>query len=227
MRAAFLLLVLVLAGAAQAQVARVPAPVAWWRLDGDGADAMGRHAAVVVGCGVDRHGRAGAAWPFGCGSGPLTAAHADALDFDLRQESYTLSLWVRGTSGRLARVVQKWDERAATPYAYSLQAGPDGLDAVVSDPPRVYVARVRGVWDGAWHHVAVRFDARTSDLDAFLDGAHVGRVRARVRRSTRNTAPLTLGGAEGVDRDFGGDLDDVRLWRRALTDAQIAALARS
>lgn len=205
-------------------------PVAWWRLDGDGADASGGHHARVVGteATTDRHGRPGGALAFDGRRSSLHTPSTPALDVDLRRESYTISLWVRATDGGVARLVQKWDEHAAHGYAYSLQTTPDGLDAVVYDPPTTHLVHVPGLWDGSWRHVAVRYDAEARILSAWRGGVLVDARTVHIRGTTRNDAPVVIGRAPPPveSRFFTGALDDVQIYRHALPDDAIRRLAR-
>lgn len=82
---------------------------------------------------------------------------------------------------------------------------------------------------GAWHHLAVRFDGVAGMAEVFVDG----------QRSEANwdvpfppgvgTAPTTgfhMGSFRGgSDRFFDGQLDEVGIWSRPLTDLEIAFLA--
>ena len=88
--------------------------------------------------------------------------------------------------------------------------------------------------DGAWHHLAVVVDdfdgiggANVAEARLYVDG-----VREVVSSSTSmaiNTAAGTtaLMGASphATNYNFAGDLDDVRVFPRALSDAEVAALA--
>ncbi len=80
--------------------------------------------------------------------------------------------------------------------------------------------------DGAWHHVAVAFDRAGGQAVSYVDGV---RVNARSIASlgtliTGNT--LTIGqdptGGYGVDGTF--DLDDLGIWRRALSDYEVLSI---
>jgi hypothetical protein len=78
------------------------------------------------------------------------------------------------------------------------------------------------VTDGAWHHVAIRWDGVAKHVT--VDGAGAGGLDPWVDSS----APLTL----GADWDFGspahgfiGELDDLRFYNRALSDLEVGELA--
>ena len=94
----------------------------------------------------------------------------------------------------------------------------------------VYSARAGklATWDqafpGGWHHVAaVR---RSGILKTFVDGAEAARTAASTRAplDTDNDRPLYIGA--GPHDCFCGSLSDLRLYRRALSRAEIGALAQ-
>lgn len=83
---------------------------------------------------------------------------------------------------------------------------------------------------GAWHHAAVVFD-RTAPSNGtvrlYLDGASVGSTT--VNWALNQSTPLRFGGHNsttfGQDRWFNGQLDDLALFRAALSASDIARLA--
>jgi hypothetical protein len=93
--------------------------------------------------------------------------------------------------------------------------------------------------DGAWHHLAVVHDPYARELRPYLDGAQTGGgasfanerrgdpphdpiVERSVRRALRT---VTLGGQVAPGSDVA--VDEVRVWDRALTEEEVAALARA
>jgi hypothetical protein len=78
---------------------------------------------------------------------------------------------------------------------------------------------------GQWHHVAYTFDGQTHVL--YADGARVG-SNGTLRLKNASTTEVFLGTYHPtlmpIER-FGGRIDDVRIYDRALGAAQIAALA--
>lgn len=106
-----------------------------------------------------------------------------------------------GSSGGLAFYV-----KGATGYAVSAQADP------------------HAVWNGAWHHVAGRYDGETVRL--FVDGAQVGSARIAPSAILYGlpSKNLRLGTYRGdCNLPFTGDIDTVRIWDLALTASEIAA----
>jgi hypothetical protein len=85
-----------------------------------------------------------------------------------------------------------------------------------------------GIWDDQWHHVAGTYDGAFVRL--YVDGAEVGSgtpASASIAYSTEDlTHDLFIGryGA-GCAYGFPGAVDEVRLWDRPLSAAEVAAHA--
>ena len=100
---------------------------------------------------------------------------------------------------------------------------------VSGDSYRVYNAEIGGptvdLSRNAWHHVVHVF--RTVDdlilVTAYVDGIEIGEFSAAA--STMDFSRLVLGNARsGQDRRWDGLLDEVAIWNRALTPAELGEL---
>jgi hypothetical protein len=75
---------------------------------------------------------------------------------------------------------------------------------------------------GAWQHVAFTYDGQ--DLRVYLDGRDV--AATAVNRSRQpGTMPLAIGRRQDAYNVFLGDIDEVRLYSRALAAAEVSARA--
>ena len=83
---------------------------------------------------------------------------------------------------------------------------------------------------GTWHHAAVRYNAATTTLDGLLDGS----PSATNTSGTRQTPSANgfaqywaFGAADGTNlgsgKYFNGQLDEIRIWNTAVSNAQIAS----
>jgi hypothetical protein len=130
------------------------------------------------------------------------------------RRAMTLEAWVRPAAARRrgwTPVIAAGPRRRP---AYALYAGP-GARALVRTRGRSRPAlatstrRVRG-----WTHLAATYDGRR--LAVYLDGARVARRAARGALAA-GRGPLRIGGS------FTGTIDEVRLYSRALSAAEIRA----
>ena len=80
------------------------------------------------------------------------------------------------------------------------------------------------VLDGAWHHAAASFDGQA--LRVYLDGRQIGHLARSGVISTDSQAPAFLGSSGGAGEHFQGGLDDLRIYRQALSADQVSALYR-
>ena len=79
---------------------------------------------------------------------------------------------------------------------------------------------------GEWHHIAVTHDAPTGDFDIFLNGRHAGSLRLGADGGLLFPPTyLNIGGHRGgTGRNWNGLIDEVAVWDRVLTRAEIASL---
>ncbi|MFK7961556.1 MAG: glycosyl hydrolase family 28-related protein [Phycisphaerales bacterium] len=102
---------------------------------------------------------------------------------------------------------------AGTPSFFA-EAGAGETDLVLDDG--------NPLADGGWHHLAASWDAGGwSDL--YVDGRRVDRARDLPATAFDFTAGLRLGRPNADARRFAGDLDDVVLYDRPLTQAEVIA----
>jgi hypothetical protein len=78
-----------------------------------------------------------------------------------------------------------------------------------------------------WQHVVAVVDGSAGTLAIYLDGVLQGRVSVSDGISP-GVATLYMGRWSTTDpaRLFAGSLDDISIWRRALTDGEVASLTR-
>ncbi|WP_019341548.1 DUF6701 domain-containing protein [Stutzerimonas stutzeri] len=148
----------------------------------------------------------------------VEVGHNDLLTL---RDSFTIGLWVKPrsfpTSG-LMSILSK-DEN----YEFHLNAngtvnwwwqttGPDATVQFNSD---------KALTKERWNHVVIRYTA--GDQRIYINGVESG--RAKFNGTPRaNTDPLQLGWDQIVGRYFDGELDELRIYDGALSDAEIAAL---
>jgi hypothetical protein len=201
-----------------------PDLVGWWRAghaSGDGlVDLSGKgHAARSTGGKptvetVD--GRAGTRLT-GADRG-LSAGTNGAFDVTA---DFTAALWVKlATNTGDATLLSKMDPDGDGGWAIVhgiRRVGGVGFVAA----PRVFVPTPLKATD-AWVHVAVTF--RHKEFLLYVDGKQIG-IRELEVVPPPAKAPLTLGASADGRSGMDGWLDDVRIYHRALSDAEVESLA--
>jgi len=76
--------------------------------------------------------------------------------------------------------------------------------------------------DGRWHHVAATYDG--THIRFFADGKQIGSQKVNGSIDTTGSNPAYVGSLNGTSEFFAGGIDDVRIYCRALSAAQIKAL---
>lgn len=181
------------------------------------------------------------------GATPISGRFSRSLRFDgvddlvsiphsttLEPTAVTVEGWVRsGTApGPFKHIVSQRSQLCEV-ASYGLYTGAGGLAFYISnggdDPGQLAISpqAPAAIWDGAWHHVAGTYDGTAVRL--YVDGAQVG-------TGTPATIPIgyglpsqigTLGAFGGgtCGLNWAGDLDEPRIWRRALSAEELAASA--
>jgi len=149
---------------------------------------------------------------------------------DLRLSSFTVATWFKTTGGWSDEgiMVNKGglgSESAGANQNYGLWfTSSDQLQAgfEVTGGSNRYITPSTNYLDNQWHHVVVTFDNPTNIIRLFVDGSQVGTLSTTSNPDNTGTQPLTIGENSqsplGPDA-FIGQLDEVGVWNRALSDA--------
>ena len=79
--------------------------------------------------------------------------------------------------------------------------------------------------DGSWHHVAGVFDTDTDTAYIYFDGT-LSNSRTETREvGDGGSKPIYIGSRGGTGNYFTGKIDDMRVYNRALSPREVAALA--
>lgn len=173
-------------------------------------------------------GAYGPANPSGTVAAFYPAAQGD-LDFDPRGDAFTISVWVRTTStGAYSTLFGKDGDPPAWPVQYRLWAVDPtstlqpiageqwGPQLGTSSPP---------INDGQWHLVTFvnRLDGATWRTRLYYDG---GATFAEFDTGAggRLPNPLRIGDTSVGGNPWNGQFDDLRIYRRALTQSEVGLL---
>lgn len=213
-------------------------------LDGSCADASGHgNGGVLQGKAVWVDGKSGKGLAFDGSGGHVEIPSAPALD-QVNQGSYTLSAWFKPADvppGKEAEnnasysILNKvgWHEglRYSNEKRFVFEhwlAGPK---------PEEPEWKGAGTWEaeyepGAWHHVAGVVDRAAGATRIYVNGELVnsGEWDANAKARDYGKATWKVGTAAPGSQQWAwpakGAIDDVRIYKRALTDAEVASLCK-
>jgi hypothetical protein len=149
----------------------------------------------------------------------------------LEPAAVTVESWVRGSAspGAFKHIISQGAYQCEV-ASYGLYTGAGGIAFYVSngsdDQVAVSPQAPPSIWDGAWHHVAGTYDGTAVRL--FVDGAEVGTGTAAaipIGYGLPNPAGQLGAFGGGCMLNWAGDLDEPRIWRRALSASELAASA--
>jgi Concanavalin A-like lectin/glucanases superfamily/Thrombospondin type 3 repeat len=156
---------------------------------------------------------------------------------DLEPPTVTVLAWINrlGSPGVLNYLVSKSSTDCETAASYALYTGGSlgsgGLYFYVYDGTAAHLSPDAGlgIWDGQWHAVAGTFDGATVRL--YVDGAEVGNgtPAASIEYDVIGPRDFTIGSypIRQCPGSYRGQIDEVRVYRRALNAAEVRQLANA
>jgi hypothetical protein len=182
------------------------------------ADASGNNNNGTLGAGVTRttQGRFGSALAFN-GTGYVSVPHSASLALTT---GMTLEAWVfpTGSPTSWATALMK---NVTGDAAYLLYAGSPNNAMVYVTPQGSASARVTNTAAlplNTWSHIAGTYDGTT--LRFYVNGVQIG-SRSVSGTLVTSSGPLTIGGNTVWGEFFQGQIDQVRIYNRALSPAEI------
>ncbi len=211
---------------------------AHYELDGSFSDVSGRyqHGRTLSGDPTFDTGQVGRGVTF---DGDTEVSFGNVGAFD-RADPFSLAVWVRGSRGKLPMsVFQKLDDeqnRRGYEIAFEdvslvgIQRWAARLTVTLaSDASNKLQVRTRErLRFGDWHHVALVYDGsgKAAGLHMYVNGKRASTevVRDTLAGPIKTDAPLRLG-SKRLGAPFSGQVDDLRLYNRALGPDQVEQLA--
>jgi Concanavalin A-like lectin/glucanases superfamily len=192
--------------------------------------------------------------PGGFGAGVFGAALTDTADsyvyatvrgmdspLNFGAQDFSWSLWARSTAACPGNAVFMGLENPDTglrPHLWlgctdSVVAGSLGNTFCTSrtdaENDCVQVPGKSRITDGAWHHLAiVKAGQRPGTVTTYVDGALQGQVPSSYASPLvfDDGVQLAIGAFSGGSYPAAGDFDEAAVWRRALSEVEVAALYR-
>jgi len=150
---------------------------------------------------------------------------------DMVTNDVSVSFWIKSSTTAVYWIFAK---AYASPY-WGLRTDSSGKIVAVfytGSGGEVNATSTTTISDGSWHHVAAVWD-RDANVKLYVDGKLEGINSILSAKDTdmSNTNPITLGANcdqyYTCGNYFTGQLDEVKVFHKALTDAQVAAQAKS
>jgi glucose/arabinose dehydrogenase/PKD repeat protein len=206
-----------------AEQTTVPGLVGAWGFDEasgtQATDASGRaNDGVISGATRTVSGRFGAALTFDGVNDWVTVADAASLDLT---NGMTLEAWVNPTAlGSAWRTAMLKEHGGSLAYALYAHDGAGHSAAYANSGSELGTTSPAAVPANAWTHLAATYDATT--LRLYVNGTQVA-TRAVTGALQASSGPLRFGGNGVWAEWFQGRLDELRVYNRALTAAEVTA----
>jgi len=208
-------------GAAKAQIV-TDGLVSYWPFDGNAEDAVGNNDGTIAGDTQMVAGKFGQALGLDGDGDYAEVPDSDSLDIT---DAITVEAWVTPdeTSGYTTtfRTIAAKDVHTSQPYGFYWDDRNGELELVLNDA----ADRLTTAYDyvgkiGTWVHVAATYDK--TEIKIYADGVLLG-TKAYTPALPVDDASLWIGwdGDAGSDRYFKGVIDELRIYNRALSEAEI------
>lgn len=210
-----------------------PDAVAWWRAEDNVQDAIGSHTSTAYGGLAYTSGLVGRAFEFNGANALVRSADSADLHFS---NAMTLEAWVKPEGA--GAIIAKWDSvqfrqqssfrlrlgNFAKAYFAISQNGTGGGGTAESPP---YCASVSAIPIGAWTYLAATYNG--SSLCLYVNGVLEAQTPATgtIFPGVDDVAFGAMVGGEGAGGGsdlFKGLIDELALYRRALTAREILAI---
>jgi hypothetical protein len=216
--------------------------VGWWPFNGNATDESGNgNNGSVNGATLtsDRAGNSNKAYSFDGINDFIQVAHQPMLN----SMPMTISFWVKSTNITNASFLKKYCCSSWNGWAIDAisQTGPtvefayytsvcNGVYQTYCSPVPFINNGTANLTDGNWHHMVFVVDATGGKV--YKDGAVIhqqtwyqGAVSNNsIATSQSTTQPIRIGGHQESSRYLNGQLDDIGMWNRALTAAEVSQL---
>ena len=195
--------------------------VAHWKLDetngATAVDSVGGLDGTLINGPLWTTGQLDGALDFDGTNDYIEVPHSSDLNL---QSAFTVTAWIYNDSMSDAyRVISKETNGLNDNYWIALQAGElwAGVGGSFFNAPATFEANT-------WYHIAVSFDDADNQVSIYVNG-ELSQEYSTSATISSNTDPLYIGSNWQGSKFWDGALDDVRIYDRALSASQVAAIA--
>ncbi|WP_299335706.1 LamG-like jellyroll fold domain-containing protein [uncultured Psychroserpens sp.] len=142
----------------------------------------------------------------------------DALD--LNPSGFTISAWIKrdAVDSGTKSIVSKRNVAFTTGYDFRI-LNSNRINISWKNPGSRTLTSSAQVPNDEWHHVAVIYDGTTASL--YIDGVLDSSANLTAPVDTDDSFFIAAAGKTAPQRHFRGNIDEVRVWDRALTEDQL------
>ncbi|MBI3446546.1 MAG: hypothetical protein HY055_14610, partial [Magnetospirillum sp.] len=152
---------------------------------------------------------------FVTGDGHQEMSVADAADLTMGN-AVTIEAWINPTSTANNQILMKGE------YGYAIGLNGGHIEYWVDGSQSNTIKSTGTVSTNAWTHIAVVVDKNANTTSFYIDGVLSNTINSAVINN--NSGPLYIGQqTSGAYNTFAGQIDEVRLWNKALSGAEVTA----
>ena len=170
---------------------------------------------------TDRAGNPDRAYSFNGTGNYIKVKDSPSLDIT---DEITITAWRYITTNSLGRLVRKINTWGFPVGGYILSAAGDYMNSelqLATHPNAVVITRIERTFPlNTWGFAAMTYDG--NEVSLFFNGEKIFSEPATGKININNV-DLLIGASEGVEY-FGGKIDEIRIYDRALTENEILSL---
>lgn len=213
------------AGKCRSCTPRPSSMVSWWPGDGNADDIIGTNNGTLQNGATFADGKVGRAFSLDGTNDYVEIPHSDSLNFGATQPM-SMNLWIKRTNAFPLQTIMGKRPDCFTQLHYLMAWGAPGsgnyfLFGSTGAPANGVSTTADKLPLNTWTFVSITFDGATATM--YINGTPVA---SHAMSFDPNTAPLIIGSgrADGCGYYFGGLIDELEIFNRALTADEIAAI---
>lgn len=197
---------------------------AWWQANGDGADHINGNQLALPTISFFDQGKVGAAFKFDGTVAHTRAVNSPSLDVG-KADGFTVEFWAKPDDLRRVPLLTWHNGTQQGVLVDQFQPSSAYLDCYIFDTNNVsHKISLSGWSAGTWHHAALTYDKTTGVATVYLNGVLNNTLNLGIFEP-QTSYDLYLGGNPGAGQvRYKGLLDEVAIYRRALTGQEIYAI---
>jgi len=161
----------------------------------------------------------------------VSAPNSTSLNFNT-SASFSVSSWFKASQNRSSHriIVNKWTTGASTGSQYAIYLAKTtgqvkGEVASAHQTLDTIITSTNAYDDNNWHNIVFVRNKSTGYLYLYVDGISVATPISDISGDVSNSDPLTIGAfAVYPSYYFNGSIDDVRVYTRVISAAEIRAI---